>query len=95
MPYTPKEETKAIGERLVASARLGNLDNFDTECKYVRDYISEYSLRYEYNECRFLSERIKEALLIFDKCILDADDDSAYFDLLKEDMLKIVRRYVE
>lgn len=93
MPYTPRQETVEVGNRFRAAAQEGDVEDFDRAWFAAENYILKCARRNEFGECAYLSGALADAVALFDADSLDDESDQLYFDIIKEDLLKLVARY--
>lgn len=94
MPYTPRQETVEVEDRFRATVQAGDIGDFDRAWSAAENYILKCARRNEFGECAYLSAALTDAVALFDADSLDDESDQLYFDIIKDDLLKLAARYM-
>lgn len=93
MPYTPRPETIAAGQRFVTAVSSGSVDVLESEFQKLRDCIYTCRRRYEMGECNYLLACLQDGIGRFDVGAEAADDDLILFEIIKEDIDRLLKSF--
>lgn len=92
-PYEPDRYTAGIADRFIEAAMSSDIRKIESVWEHARQYLTSCSQRYELEACRYLSEKINNALDNFKSDNLK-DDELLELEILQEDIIAAIRRHL-